>query len=75
MTLDKLPDGSSDVISAVHGQGMRRLRLLELGLAPGTRVTAVGRAPLGGPLRLLARGGCFALRSADAALIELEVRT
>ncbi len=74
MTLDNLPDGSSGVIIAVRGQGMHRLRLLELGLAPGTRVTAVGRAPLGGPLRLLARGCCFALRGADAALIELEER-
>lgn len=72
MTLDKLPDGSSGIISSVGGRGSQRLRLLELGLTPGTRVTAVRRAPLGEPIQLLARGCCFALRRAQAKQIELE---
>lgn len=72
MTLDKLPDGASGVISGIRGQGARRLRLLELGLTPGTRVTVVRRAPLGDPLQLLLRGCALALRSTDAAAIDLE---
>ena len=74
MTLDKLPDGDTGVISGVGGQGERRLRLLELGLTPGTRVTAVRRAPLGDPMQLILRGCSLALRSADAARIELEAK-
>ena len=72
MTLDKLPDGSSGIISRVGGRGSLRLRLLELGLTPGTRVTAVRRAPLGEPMQLFARGCCFALRNEQARQIELE---
>ncbi len=74
MTLDKLPDGKSGVIAAVGGEGAARLRLLELGLTPGTRVTAVRRAPLGGPVQLLVRGGALTLRGADCAKIALEPR-
>ena len=72
MTLDKLPDGETGVISGVRGGGARRLRLLELGFTPGTRVTAVRRAPLGDPIQLLLRGCALALRGSDAARIELE---
>lgn len=74
MTLDKLPDGGSGVIAAVGGEGAARLRLLELGLTPGTRVAAVRRAPLGGPVQLLVRGGALTLRGADCAQITLEAR-
>lgn len=72
MTLDRLPDGDTGVISGVGGQGARRLRLLELGLTPGTSVTAVRRAPSGDPIQLLLRGYSLTLRSADAGSIELE---
>lgn len=74
MTLDMLPDGGSGVIAAVGGDGGARLRLLELGLTPGTRVEAVRRAPLGGPVQLLVRGGALTLRGADCARIVLEAR-
>lgn len=72
MTLDKLPDGKSGVISSVGGKGASRLRLLELGLTPGARVTAVRRAPLGGPVQLYVRGGALTLRGADCARIALD---
>lgn len=72
MTLDRLPDGDTGVIIGIRGRGARRLRLLELGFTPGTRVTAVRRAPLGDPIQLLLRGCALTLRSGDAARIELE---
>ncbi len=74
MTLDQMPVGQTAKITAVGGEGPARLRLLELGLTPGTRVTAVRRAPLGGPAQLLVRGGALTLRGADCARIELEAR-
>lgn len=74
MTLDKLSDAGTGVIRKVRGHGSRRLRLLELGLTPGTQVTALGRAPFGDPMRLLARGCVLTLRRTDAQQIELEAR-
>ena len=36
MTLDKLPIGATAVITRVGGEGALRLRLLDMGLIPGT---------------------------------------
>ena len=51
MTLDKLPVGSSGVITAVGGDGALRCRLLDMGLIPRTRVTLQKTAPHGRPHR------------------------
>ncbi len=71
MTLDQLPVGSSAVISAVGGEGALRLRLLDMGLIPRTRVTMVKVAPLGDPLEIQVRGYELTLRREDAGKIEL----
>ena len=69
MTLDKLPVGASGVITAVGGQGALRLRLLDMGLIPHTRVTVRKVAPLGDPMELHVRGYELTLRREDAARI------
>ncbi len=71
MTLDQLSVGSSAVISAVGGEGALRLRLLDMGLIPRTRVTMVKVAPLGDPLEIQVRGYELTLRREDAGKIEL----
>ena len=71
MTLDQLPVGDSAVISAVGGEGALRLRLLDMGLIPRTRVTMVKVAPLGDPLEIQVRGYELTLRREDAGKIEL----
>lgn len=71
MTLDKLPAGQSAVIDAVGGEGPLRLRLLELGLLPGTKITVTRLAPGGDPMELRLRGYELSLRRGDAALIEV----
>ena len=38
MTLDKLEPGMSGKITVVHGEGLLRRRLLEMGLTPKTIV-------------------------------------
>ena len=72
MTLDKLEVGKSAVISAVGGKGSLRLRLLDMGLIPGTQVSVVKTAPLGDPVEIRLRGYELTLRKADAANIELK---
>lgn len=72
MTLDKLQIGKEAVISAVHGEGTLRLRLLDMGLIPKTRVKVVRIAPMGDPMELLIRGYSLTLRLEDASNVELE---
>ena len=50
MTLEKLGIGSSAIITKVGGGEAIRQHLLDMGVIPGIKVTAVKRAPLGDPL-------------------------
>ena len=70
-SLDQLPIGDTGVIHRVGGQPRVARRLMEMGLLPGTRIEAVGRAPMGDPLEVRLRGYLFSLRHADAAHIQL----
>lgn len=55
----------------VAGDDAVVLRLLELGLVPGTTVLLVKRAPLGDPLELRLRGYHLSVRVAEAALVQV----
>ena len=72
MTLDKLPVGSSGVITAVGGDGALRCRLLDMGLIPRTRVTLQKTAPMGDPIEIRVRGYELTLRVEEAEKIEVE---
>ena len=71
MTLDKLPVGTSAVITAVGGEGALRCRLLDMGLIPRTRVTLQKTAPMGDPIQIRVRGYELTIRLSDAAKIEV----
>lgn len=72
MTLDQLPVGKPAVITAVGGEGALRLRLLDMGLIPHTRVTVQKIAPMGDPMELRVRGYELTLRLEDARKITVE---
>lgn len=72
MTLNEIPIGKSAVITAVGGEGALRLRLLDMGLIPRTKVTIQKIAPLGDPIEIMIRGYELTLRIADAKMIEVE---
>lgn len=74
MTLAQLPVGESAVIKAVHGEGALRLRLLDMGLIPKTKVMVRKIAPMGDPIEIQVRGYELTLRLEDAANIELNER-
>ena len=44
MTLDQLPIGTNAWITTVGGEGALRLRLLDMGLIPKTKVTVIKTA-------------------------------
>lgn len=72
MTLDELRIGASAVIKTVNGEGALRLRLLDMGLIPRTRVSMIKIAPMGDPMEIMVRGYELTLRREDAAKIEVE---
>jgi ferrous iron transport protein A len=71
--LSELPLGTPAVVHKLAGEPSLRLRLMEMGLVPGTRVSVRRRAPLGDPLELVVRGYSLSIRGAEARLIEVEV--
>ena len=72
MTLNQLAPGGKGVIRTVGGEGALRLRLLDMGLIPGTAVAVRKVAPLGDPIEIRIRGYELTLRLEDASYIELE---
>lgn len=73
MTLDQLSVGHMGKILTVGGEGILRLRLLDMGLIPRTVVTVTKIAPMGDPIELRVRGYTLTLRKEDAHTIEVEV--
>lgn len=71
-TLNKLKVGQSGIITAVGGEGALRLRLLDMGLIPKTRIKVQKIAPMGDPMELHIRGYELTLRMEDAEKIEVE---
>ena len=72
MTLNQLTPGTSAVITAVGGAGALRLRLLDMGLIPKTKVTVTKIAPMGDPIELFLRGYSLSIRIEDAKKITIQ---
>ena len=71
--LSDLRRNSAANVVAVHGADGVALRLLEMGLVPGTQVTRVGSGPLGDPLEIDLLGFSLSLRQTEARRIEVQV--
>ncbi len=71
MTINDLKIGQSGVISVVGGEGPLRLRFLDMGLIPGTKVTLQKVAPMGDPIQIRLRGYELTVRREDAQRIQL----
>lgn len=69
MTLDEMKIGSTASIRKVGGEGALRLRLLDMGLIPRTKVTLCKVAPMGDPLEIRVRGYQLTIRVEDAKKI------
>lgn len=69
LTLATVAVGGQARVADVAGDDAVSLRLLEMGLTPGTAVRVVGQAPLGDPLELELRGYRLSLRRAEAARV------
>ena len=74
MTLNDLKVGGGGVITAVNGGGELRLRLLDMGLIPGTAVKVIKIAPLGDPIEITLRGYELTIRREHAREIDIKIK-
>ncbi len=72
MVLCALPAGATARVQGIEAEAGIRHRLGDLGLIAGTRVTCVGKSPLGDPTAYLIRGTVIALRKEDASKVFVE---
>ena len=71
MTIDDLKLGQTGTINKVGGEGALRLRFLDMGLIPGTKVKLQKIAPMGDPIQIQVRGYELTIRREDARQITL----
>lgn len=71
MTLNELPIGETATITKVGGEGALRLRFLDMGIIPKTKVSIRKVAPLGDPIEIHIRGYELTIRMDDAKNIEV----
>jgi ferrous iron transport protein A len=70
--LSDLPIGASAIVRELPKSGLLRLR--EMGLLAGTRVTLVRFAPFGDPIEIKVRGYHLTLRKSEAAHVIVELQ-
>lgn len=70
--LAQLAAGASAVVKAFPASGVAFIRLREMGLLPGTRITLVRTAPLGDPIEIQVRGYRLSLRKSEAECISVD---
>ncbi len=72
VALSALAVGSSAVVKEFPKSGTAFLRLREMGMSPGTRITLVRTAPLGDPIEIKVRGYNLTLRKTEAEHVLVE---
>jgi ferrous iron transport protein A len=70
--LSDLKLGERAKIAGVSGSDGISVRLLEMGMVPGSVVKLIGVAPLGDPLEFELRGYRLSLRRSEAARVSVE---
>ncbi|MBR3881353.1 MAG: ferrous iron transport protein A [Mailhella sp.] len=73
MNLRQLVPGQKATILKINAQGELGRRIRDMGLAPGTFVEVIGKAPLRDPVALRIEGTTIALRNSEADYISVEV--
>jgi ferrous iron transport protein A len=70
-TLAELAIGDAARVAQVEGHDEISLRLMEMGLIPGTELRVLGVAPLGDPIEIEVRGYRLSVRKSEAARVQL----
>lgn len=70
--LSSLEVGDTANLKSYPITGAAFIRLREMGLLPGTRITLMRRAPMGDPIEIKVRGYNLTLRKTEAEHISVE---
>lgn len=71
VTLDDLEVGPRARITAIRAEDAVMLRLMEMGLVPGTLVQVLKRAPFGGPMQVRVGDYRLSIRRREAAGLDV----
>ena len=71
-TLKSTKVGETVTVVKLHGEGVLKRRIMDMGITRGVAVHIRKVAPLGDPIEVTVRGYELSLRKADADLIEVE---
>ena len=71
--LNDMQPGQRGVVASFTGEDGERLRLMEMGILPGTEIRFVRRAPLGDPMEVEVRGFHLSLRAREASSIGISI--
>ena len=69
-TLRNLKIGHSANVVKIHGEGVLKQRIMDMGITPGAVIFVRKAAPLGDPIEVTVRGYELSLRKRDAEIIE-----
>lgn len=73
-TLDRVAVGDQATVENIEGDDEISLRLMEMGLIPGTEFRVIGVAPLGDPIEIELRGYRLSLRCAEGQRVKVSDR-
>ena len=71
-TLREAKIGETVKVVKLHGEGVIKRRIMDMGITKGTEVYVRKVAPLGDPVEVTVRGYELSLRKADAEMIEVQ---
>ena len=70
-TLREAKIGDTATVVKLHGEGVVRRRIMDMGITRGVEIYVRKVAPLGDPLEVTVRGYELSLRKVDAEMIEV----
>lgn len=73
--LSTLAIGASAIVREFPKTGTAFIRLREMGILAGTRITLIRTAPMGDPIEIKVRGYNLTLRKSEADHVVVEVET
>ena len=71
-TLKEAKIGETVTVLKLHGEGVIKRRIMDMGITKGVQIHVRKVAPLGDPIEITVRGYELSLRKADADSIEVE---
>ncbi len=70
-TLDEASEKAVLIVTGLAATGLLRVKMLQMGITPGTKLEVLRRAPLADPIEIKVRGACIALRSKECKNISV----